>query len=342
MAKINRFNGNLVPFASASLGTERTLFGEATQANDITSQFTAGFLRGWGIVGPSDQPTLQDFNAVSYTHGQILSYLHQMGVAEYNAAQEYHIGSISQTGGIVYISLQNNNTGNTPASTPLFWRDISSIPLRTVKVQTFSASGTYTPSAGMQFATVRQVGGGGGGGGSTGGAGGSSAAGGGQSGGYNEKTFTAAQIGASRAVTIGAPGPAGSGGGNGGNGGGTSFGSLLTCAGGSGGFTGANAIALGLNGALSGSLGSATGGDINIPGEAGGAGIVFGGVSGGYSGFGGGNPFSGRSQQAGPISGGANPPGPGGGGSGGTATTISTPGGAGGPGFMVIIEYCSQ
>ena len=73
MAKIVRYNGNLVPFASASLGTERTIFGDVTQADDITSQYTPEFLRGWGIVGPSDQPTLQDFNAVSYTHGQILS-----------------------------------------------------------------------------------------------------------------------------------------------------------------------------------------------------------------------------------------------------------------------------
>lgn len=125
MAKIARYNGNLVPFASSALGTERTIFGEVTQADDITSQFTADFLRGWGIVGPSDQPTLQDFNAVSYTHGQILAYLHQMGVAEYNAAQEYHLGSFATVGGVLYASLANNNTGNTPASSPTQWGSIS-------------------------------------------------------------------------------------------------------------------------------------------------------------------------------------------------------------------------
>lgn len=121
MAKIVRYNGNLVPFASSSLGTERTLFGEVTQADDITSQYTADFLRGWGIVGPSDQPTLQDFNAVSYTHGQILSYLHQTGVAEYNASQEYHVGSLANVSGTLYTSLTNTNVGNAPASSPTFW-----------------------------------------------------------------------------------------------------------------------------------------------------------------------------------------------------------------------------
>lgn len=133
MAKIVRYDGNLQAFASAAVGTERTLFGEVTQANDLTSQITADFLRGWGIVGPSDQPALEDFNAVGYTLSQLLAYLHQMGVAEYNATQEYHIGSIVQTGGALYISLQNTNVGNAPASSPLFWS--SRISDQTVGIQ---------------------------------------------------------------------------------------------------------------------------------------------------------------------------------------------------------------
>lgn len=122
MAKITRFNGNLVAPASASLGTERTLFGDVTQSDDLTDQFTADLLRGWGIVGPSDQPTLQDFNAMGFTLGQIHAYLHQMGVAEYNAAQEYHIGSIANVAGVLYVSLINTNIGNAPASSPAQWR----------------------------------------------------------------------------------------------------------------------------------------------------------------------------------------------------------------------------
>lgn len=121
MAKITRFNGNLVAPASAALGTERTLFGDVTQSDDLTDQFTADLLRGWGIVGPSDQPTLQDFNAMGFTLGQIHAYLHQMGVAEYNATQEYHLGSIANDAGVLYVSLVDTNVGNDPALSPLQW-----------------------------------------------------------------------------------------------------------------------------------------------------------------------------------------------------------------------------
>lgn len=123
MTKIVRYGGNLQAFASAAPGTERTIFGDVAQANDLTSQINADFLRGWGIVGPSDQPALEDFNAVAYTLSQILAYLHQMGVAEYNSSQEYHAGSVTQLNGEIFVSLQNTNTGNDPASAPLFWRN---------------------------------------------------------------------------------------------------------------------------------------------------------------------------------------------------------------------------
>lgn len=122
MAKIVRYDGNLKAFASEQQTNERTLFGEVAIANDLTSQITAQFLRGWGIVGPSDQPSLQDFNAVGYTLGQLLAYLHQMGVAEYNAAQEYFIGSFTQTGGVLYMSLADANIGNTPSLSPASWK----------------------------------------------------------------------------------------------------------------------------------------------------------------------------------------------------------------------------
>lgn len=122
MAKIVRYNGNLKAFASEQQTNERTVFGQVAIANDLTSQVTSQFLRGWGIVGPSDQPSLQDFNAAMYTHGQLLAYLHQMGLAEYNSAQEYFAGSLTQTGGVLYMSLSNANVGNTPSTSPANWK----------------------------------------------------------------------------------------------------------------------------------------------------------------------------------------------------------------------------
>jgi hypothetical protein len=124
MAKIVRYNGNLQAFASAAPGTERTIFGDVAQANDLTSQINPDFLRGWGIVGPADQPALEDFNGAMYTHGQLLAYLHQAGVPEYNSAQEYHIGSITNSGGSLFVSRVNTNIGNTPLSSPTQWRNL--------------------------------------------------------------------------------------------------------------------------------------------------------------------------------------------------------------------------
>ncbi len=113
-------------------------------------------------------------------------------------------------------------------------------PLSAVATQVFTASGTYTPTAGMKYCRVRiqAPGGGGGGADGVGDGGGTNGTNGGGGGGgeYAEGWFTAAQIGASQAVTIGAVGAAGSNtGGDGGTGGTTSLGALLTAIGGTGG-----------------------------------------------------------------------------------------------------------
>lgn len=106
-----------------------------------------------------------------------------------------------------------------------------------VIIQTFTATGTYTPTSGMVYAQMECWGGGGGGGGTATAAAstGSGGAGGG-AGGYSLKVSTAATIGASQAVTIGAAGTAGASGNNaGGAGGDTSVGALCIGKGGSGG-----------------------------------------------------------------------------------------------------------
>lgn len=131
---------------------------------------------------------------------------------------------------------------------------------RLINTQTFTASGTYTPTAGTTSIIVKAVGGGGGGGGSTNSAAGAlNAAGGGGGGGYTEGRFTTGFSGA--AVTIGAGGAAGAAPGNGGNGGVTSLGGLITANGGLGGIAGSSApTAAVIPGA--GAAVSATGGNI--------------------------------------------------------------------------------
>lgn len=108
------------------------------------------------------------------------------------------------------------------------------LPGRLLNIQIFTASGTYTPSAGLTKAIVQVVGGGAG----SGGAPATSSAQfsgspGASSGTYAEVSLTAAQIGASQGVTIGLGGTAGgTGSSSGGTGGTSAFGSLITCPGG--------------------------------------------------------------------------------------------------------------
>ena len=116
MSKIERYQGNVRAFASDAQGMERTVFGGTNQADDLTSQITASFLRGWGVVGASEHPSLEDFNAAMYAMSQFIAYQHQMGVAEWHAQQEYHIGSICTHNGESYQSLQDANVGSQPPS----------------------------------------------------------------------------------------------------------------------------------------------------------------------------------------------------------------------------------
>jgi len=89
MSKINRFNGDLKAFAEDALTNERTIFGSTTQSDELSDQLTPEFLRGWALVASNEFPTLQDFSAAMYTATKLLAYLHQMGVAEWSAGQEY-------------------------------------------------------------------------------------------------------------------------------------------------------------------------------------------------------------------------------------------------------------
>lgn len=116
MSKIERYQGNVQAFASSAQGVERTVFGETTQANDLTSQITAAFLRGWGIVGPSEHPSLEDFNGAMYTLSQFIAYQHQAGIPEWHEEQEYYAGSVCTHTGVAYQSIEDANTGNEPPS----------------------------------------------------------------------------------------------------------------------------------------------------------------------------------------------------------------------------------
>ncbi len=139
-------------------------------------------------------------------------------------------------------------------------------------VQTFTASGTYTPTPGMLYCIIEVLGGGGGGGGTVAAVGNTQAAGLiGAAGGYAKGVFPASLIGASQVVTVGAAGAGGpTGGNNGTTGGTTSVGALISATGGTGGvgFTTVMASYI-LFGGGAGAGGTGTGGFLQVTGDGG-------------------------------------------------------------------------
>lgn len=216
------------------------------------------------------------------------------------------------------------------------------VPIRAVRIQTFTANGTYTPHASMVYCQIECVGGGGGGGGIDG-DGNSEGAGGGGAGGYARKISTAADIGASQAVTVGAGGAAGASGNNpGGNGGDTSVGAICIGKGGTGGEGGATSDPG--NGGAGGVAGT---GDFTPVGAPGGSGIYAGAASAfALSGYGGSSIYGGggvaKIANAATVAGAAGSN-YGGGGSGGAShgDASNAAGGAGAAGVVIVTEYCS-
>ena len=211
-----------------------------------------------------------------------------------------------------------------------------------INIQTFSSSGTYTPTTGMVYCVIECWGGGGGGAGLTGNGSISYASGGGGAGGYSRKTVTKATVGSSQTVTIGALGAGGSGNANGSAGGTTSVGSICIANGGSGGGYSASYVGLG------GAGGTAGTGDIAAPGMNGGTTGNSGATTPvNISGFGGSTLVGQGGAGVGIISAGTingnSGTGYGAGGSGGAATgnSGSVTGGSGTAGYVIITEYLS-
>jgi hypothetical protein len=133
-----------------------------------------------------------------------------------------------------------------------------------------TTSGTYIPTTGTKFIDVEAVGGGGSGGGiqATSGSQAAAASSGGGAG-YGRILYTAAQLGASAAVTIGVGGAAAAVGSNGFDGTDTNFvpagsGSTLSCSGGGGGLTQTSSASAQIT--AGGTFGDAIGGQLHIAG----------------------------------------------------------------------------
>ena len=214
--------------------------------------------------------------------------------------------------------------------------------INVVKVVTFTSSGTYTPSTGLQYAIIECVGGGAGGGGLTDpGAGNGATTGSGGTGAYSRSLASAATIGGSQVVTIGNAGSGGGVGASGNAGATTSVGAICIAPGGLGGGGGPNGAA-GAGGA------AGTGNMVASPGRPGGVGsnqaivtVTQRVAGGGSSEFGAGGPeqvIAGTAVNGTAASG----FGSGGGASGSQNGSGSAAGGNGTPGYVVVTEFTNQ
>jgi hypothetical protein len=236
------------------------------------------------------------------------------------------------------VPITNGGTGATTATQALI--NLGAIG-RLIGIQTFTASGTYTPTTGTTRIFVRGVGSGGAGGGcQVVGAGQVSIGGGGGAGAYGEAYITAGFSGT--AVTIGAAG-VGVANANGGAGSACSFGAFLTLGGGTGGLLGL----VGAVSAASGGAGGAAGGSALVNASNGESG--FGAISSNAAGWinsgkGGSSMFGSGGMNAvsgGPTAGGAAATGrgAGGGGAGGIGGGAAAAGGGGTAGVITVFEY---
>lgn len=212
----------------------------------------------------------------------------------------------------------------------------------TLNQRVITSSTTYSPTAGLSYAIVEVIGGGGGGAGSISGAG-TCVGGAGGGGGYARSVLSAATIGASQTITIGAAGAGGAAGNNSGNAGGTtSFGALVIASGGAGGFSQINLIDP-FDATIGGAGGAGTTGQLLVTGGDGQLSVFRGSPNTrlfGWAGAGGTSFYSGGATTQNDVNAAGNSSGGyGGGGGGGISTTISNIGGNGSAGVVVITEY---
>lgn len=142
------------------------------------------YSQGWVDNNPSLNTKIygEDLNAVNYVLSYLLKYLYENGIAEWNSTTTYYENSIVKSGSDLYISLEDDNTGNNPTSTVNYWKLIPTDAITTqdagigysvvkalsgneITFKTISVSGYGTITDNGDQLNINIAGGGGGGGG---------------------------------------------------------------------------------------------------------------------------------------------------------------------------------
>lgn len=110
-------------FAVNALPAEVGVFGSLAAAAPTNSQdplviqSLSNWLSGWkaAVLG-GNSPAIEDMNGMCLVFAYQLAYLMQAGVAEWDATTTYYIGSMVNSGGVIYISQTDNNLNNAVTS----------------------------------------------------------------------------------------------------------------------------------------------------------------------------------------------------------------------------------
>lgn len=160
MARLARYTQQI--FGSSAGANQMAKFGSLAAAAPATFsgatitptlvQTLSNYLTGWfGAVIGANSPAIEDMNAICYLYAYQLTYLMQMGIAEYDAGTIYFKGClVNDATGVLYVSLTDSNTGNALSSTTNWAPYVSGV--NTVAVN--PASGTYASPYAMVTADL--------------------------------------------------------------------------------------------------------------------------------------------------------------------------------------------
>jgi hypothetical protein len=134
----------------------------AFTTDPAVAQSLSNWLDGWfGAVVGGNSPAIEDMNSVHFVLARQIAYLMQEGVAEWDTDTTYFINSMAKSGGVIYKSLTDNNTGNAVTDVSK-WKNIA-LPMTRQVFATPAGAATYTTPAGVLYLKVRMIGGGNGG-----------------------------------------------------------------------------------------------------------------------------------------------------------------------------------
>lgn len=91
-------------------------------ANPVDIMSLSNWLDGWfGAVIGANSPAIEDVNAAFFVAFYQLAYLMQSGIPEWDTTTIYYKGSRAVYGGLLYVSLTDDNDGNQPDTSPADW-----------------------------------------------------------------------------------------------------------------------------------------------------------------------------------------------------------------------------